>query len=285
MSFYGGGLVFPRPAAPATIPLVGGAAPVPPQSMPVGPVVSAPPAGFPLYRTSIEVMGAPINKGVVPGLFTGRTAASFMPPGSTSSVPVDTTSAPPKPGIMSMFPSPVAPIFRTRADALAINANASSVIAQESTRVAMDTAKKVDIAIFNANTAAAKSAAENSVAAKAAADAAAMRAKLAVDAANAAAQAAADHEAKAVSDAVAAALAADREQQAQDARAAANAQAIADADAKAWADPGLILLDGGGPSSLVQAQAQTSGGISPVVIGLGLLAVGGGIYFMARKKK
>jgi hypothetical protein len=113
--FYGGGTVFPfgrfGNVEPGTVPLVPGAAVVPPEALPVGGVVAAASEGFPPFMIRPEVAGAYPQKQIVPPLFDQQTAASLLRNtwvGTPDEAPVTPPGARP-----IAAPSPVRQIFTT----------------------------------------------------------------------------------------------------------------------------------------------------------------------------
>lgn len=64
--------------AKATVPVIPGAAVVPPAAYPIGPIVSAQPQGFSPYLIRPEIHGAYPQKQIVPPLWDERTELSFI---------------------------------------------------------------------------------------------------------------------------------------------------------------------------------------------------------------
>lgn len=280
--FYGGGTVFPGGAAPATVPVIRQSAFAPPQAMPIGAVVPSAPAGFAPYMVRPEFVGAPVQRGVVPGLFDQQSAASFVRGGAAAPVNL----FPNVPGGAAPIgpPSPVLPMFTTAASNAIQRAVTTDYRAASSAKLSIEAQRTADAAAHQATVAATKATMDPSPSTQGDAQAKAQAAAQAQAQADAAAQQAAEHDYLAAKAADHAQGVADRAAQAQADHAAANADAVAQADQKA-ADPNAWYTGGGADGTPYgypdqygpPGPAQGGPPVPPTPMGShGLLVTGGG---------
>jgi hypothetical protein len=255
--FYGFGTVFPG-IAPVAPPVGRDAAMAPPAAFPAPPTATpSPAAGFAPFRYPVEAIGAPVVKGVVPGIFDVQTRASFVRGALMAQANVASTA--PAPRTLLPPPAPVNPIFRTELSRKVAEAARSDIRAAQAARVATIQQKRADDVIFQARKAIEKATFDPSPRAQAEAESMNLHAKIAQDNADAAAQQADLHDTKATDDAAKAQQAADAARIAQATKEAAEAAAIAAAWAQEHPSTG-----GGGDVPLVAWDQRDPGEAIPV---------------------
>jgi hypothetical protein len=165
------------PSSTATVPVARTEAAVFPTSKQVpGSTVSSLPIDFPSYTIRPEVLGPPVHRGVVPGMYDPSSLMSLFP-SLTMSSPLDRTPQLPQPVEPLAPPSPVDGIFNSHAGRKVTQAALLDHAASLHADVANDLQRKADKAVYDANQAASKATVDPTFDAQAAALAAAARAK------------------------------------------------------------------------------------------------------------
>lgn len=241
MHATGASSVPPTRFSPATIPVIRQSILAPPVQLPApSSTAQAYPAGFAPYAYQPEAVGAPIKKGLIPGFFDPKTAASFVQGALVGGG--DKSPAPP-PTATGMSPlAKVLPIFRSTAILKANQAAQSDQLANDKATVADIAQKKADAAAYDAKMAANKAAMDQNITSQSDAAAKAMAADIAQKNADATAAAAAVHDAQAAADAKAAVDADDNARIAQAAHDAAADAAIATGDTQATGNTDVPLV-------------------------------------------
>lgn len=257
----------------ATVPVVRTDALVPPESMPAAPSTDpSAPAGFAPYQIRPELIGAPVTKGIVPGMFDASSLMSLFP-SLTAGSSVAPLPAPPQPVSPVSAPAPVKDIFNTHVAVKAAQAIELNQAAQVHADVASDLQRKADAAAFTADQAASHATMTPTFDAQAAAAAAAARATIAQGKADTAASKAVQVSKQADASAANAQQAFDTLAQTQDAHIQANEQAVQQADAASidqlLSTPGQLL-----PPGATQQVMVPGFSVSPVVAAGGLGALG-----------